>query len=161
VKAAADKIRDANETARKAGIMLALSVAPNADAFGHSDDKAPRSDRSSWRAIAGQWKHPVRSLAHSVDGAADGSLSSDDRAYLARVVAARTGLSQADSEKRIDALSEQMKSSADKLRAAPKPKKPVSFSPPHCRVHGSGRCGGLVGAGMAAATVTKNSTPAI
>ena len=51
-------------------------------------------------------------------GPADGSLSGDDRAYLARVVAARTGLSQADAEKRVDALSAQMKTSADKTRAA-------------------------------------------
>jgi hypothetical protein len=51
-------------------------------------------------------------------GAANGSLSGDDRAYLARVVAARAGLSQVDAEKRVDVLSEQIKSSADKLRAA-------------------------------------------
>jgi acyl carrier protein len=51
-------------------------------------------------------------------GAPEGSLSSDDRAYLARVVAARTGLSQPDAEKRVDALSAQMKTSADKVRAA-------------------------------------------
>ena len=49
---------------------------------------------------------------------ADGSLSSDDHAYLVRVVAARTGLSQADAEKRVDALTEQLKTTADKARKA-------------------------------------------
>jgi len=119
VKAAADKMRDANETARKAGIMLALSVAPNADALGHGDDKAPRSDRSALAGDGGAMETSRQEVSRILSmGAADGSLSSDDRAYLARVVAARTGLSQADAEKRVDVLSEQMKSSADKLRAA-------------------------------------------
>jgi hypothetical protein len=49
--------------------------------------------------------------------AAKDSLSVDDRAYLVHVVAARTGLAQADAETRVDALSEQMKSSAAKVRA--------------------------------------------
>ncbi len=51
-------------------------------------------------------------------GVADGSLSGDDRAYLVRVVAARAGLSQADAEKRVDALTEQLKTAADKARKA-------------------------------------------
>ena len=50
--------------------------------------------------------------------AANGALNKDDRAYLARVLAFRAGLSQGDAEKRIDTLSEQMKTSADKVRAA-------------------------------------------
>ena len=49
---------------------------------------------------------------------ANGALNKDDRAYLARVLASRAGLSQGDAEKRIDTLSEQMKTSADKMRAA-------------------------------------------
>jgi hypothetical protein len=50
--------------------------------------------------------------------AANGAMSKDDRAYLAHVVTSRAGLSQADAEKRLDTLSEQMKTSADKMRAA-------------------------------------------
>ena len=111
VKAGADKIRDANEAARKAGLVFALSIAP--------DDKALRSDRSSWTIDSG----PTETLRQEVSrilllGAADGALSDDDRAYLTRVVAARTGVAQADAEKRVDVLSEQMKNSAIKLRAA-------------------------------------------
>jgi hypothetical protein len=46
VKAAADKTRDANETARKAGITFALSFAPNAEALDGSDGvDAPRRHR--------------------------------------------------------------------------------------------------------------------
>ena len=119
VKTAEDKIRDANEAARKTGLTLALSVAPNADPLRYSDDKTPRSDRSSLAGDSGAMETSRQEVSRILlMGAADGSLSSDDRAYLARVVAARTGLSQADAEKRVDALSEQMKSSADKLRAA-------------------------------------------
>ena len=119
VKTAEDKIRDANEAARKTGLTLALSVAPNADPLRYSDDKTPRSDRSSLAGDSGAMETSRQEVSRILlMGAADGSLSSDDRAYLARVVAARTGLSQADADKRVDALSEQMKSSADKLRAA-------------------------------------------
>ena len=130
VKAAADKMRDANETARKAGIILALSLAPNADRSAMASPKR----RGATKASMGE-SGPTEASRQEVSrillmGAADGSLSSDDRAYLVRVVAARTGLSQADAEKRVDALSEQMKTSADKTRAATKPRaKPVFFSP--------------------------------
>ena len=112
VKTAADKIRDANETARKAGINLALSLAPNAELLGRGVDRASMGDAGLTEASR---QEVARIL---LMGPADGSLSGDDRAYLARVVAARTGLSQADAEKRVDALSAQMKTSADKTRAA-------------------------------------------
>jgi hypothetical protein len=118
-KTAADKIRDANEAARKAGLTLALSVGANANPLGYSDDKTPRSDRSSSAGDSGAMETSRGEISRILlMGVADGTLSGDDSAYLARVVAARTGLSQADAEKRVDGLSEQMKNSADKLRAA-------------------------------------------
>ena len=43
-------------------------------------------------------------------------LSQADRAYVAQVVAARTGLSQADAEKRVDAVVTEAKSAADTAR---------------------------------------------
>jgi nucleoid DNA-binding protein len=115
VKAAADKIRDANDTARKAGVVLALSLAPNApngELLGQSVDKALMGDGGPTEAS----RQEVSRIL--LTGAADGSLSSDDHAYLVRVVATRAGLSQADAEKRVDALTEQMKSTADKARKA-------------------------------------------
>ena len=115
-KTAVDRIRDANEAARKAGLTLALSVGPNANALGYNDEK---SDRSSSAGDSGAMERSRGEITRILlMGAADGALSDDNRAYLARLVAARTGLSQADAEKRVDALSEQMKNSADKLRAA-------------------------------------------
>ena len=50
--------------------------------------------------------------------ATNGSLSSDDRARVARIVAARAGLTQTDADKRVDAVFAQVKAAADKLRDA-------------------------------------------
>jgi hypothetical protein len=50
--------------------------------------------------------------------ARDGTISQDDRTYLARVVAARTDLSQADSEKRVDAVVAKVKDAEVQVRAA-------------------------------------------
>jgi nucleoid DNA-binding protein len=124
VKAAADKVRDANDAARKAGIVLALSLAPNASltpnasispnagSLGQGADKASMGEGGPTEAS----RQEVSRIL--LTGAADGSLSSDDRAYLVRVVATHTGLSQADAEKRVDTLTEQMKTTADKARKA-------------------------------------------
>jgi hypothetical protein len=56
-----------------------------------------------------------RILARSV---ANGSLDPGDRAYLAKLVAARTGISQQDAEKRIDDTVAQMKAAEDKAKQA-------------------------------------------
>jgi hypothetical protein len=45
-------------------------------------------------------------------------LSNDDRAYVARVVAARTGLSQPEAEKRVNDVIAEAKAAADKARKA-------------------------------------------
>ena len=47
-----------------------------------------------------------------------GSLSSNDQTYLAQLVAARTGLSQADAEKRVSEVTAQAKAAADEARKA-------------------------------------------
>jgi nucleoid DNA-binding protein len=116
VKAAADKVRDANDVARKAGIVLALSLAPNAPT---GESHAQGADK----ALMGEGGGATEASRQEVSrillvGAADGSLSGDDHAYLVRVVAAHTGLSQADAEKRVDTLTEQTKATADKARKA-------------------------------------------
>lgn len=56
-----------------------------------------------------------RILARSV---ANGSLDPGDRTYLAKLVAARTGISQQDAEKRIDDTVAQMKAAEDKVKQA-------------------------------------------
>jgi hypothetical protein len=48
----------------------------------------------------------------------DGQLQAGDRAYAARIVAARTGMSQADAEHRVDEIVAQAKMAGDEARAA-------------------------------------------
>ena len=52
----------------------------------------------------------------SADFRSGADLSQADRAYVAQAVAARTGLSQADAEKRVDAVVTEAKSAADTAR---------------------------------------------
>src|SRR5205807_1545046 len=47
----------------------------------------------------------------------DSDLSTPDKAYVARLVASRTGMSQADSEKRVGDVITQAKSDADRARS--------------------------------------------
>ena len=144
VKAAADKIRDANDAARKAGIVLGLSApnaslapnAPNGESRVQGADKASMGESGPTEAT----RQEVSRIL--LTGVADGSLSSDDRAYLVRVVAAHTGLSQADAEKRarraVRALEDRRRQSAQSRHSS------RLFDR---RVFGSRRRGGLVGSG--------------
>jgi hypothetical protein len=50
--------------------------------------------------------------------AAQGSMSADDRAYLARMVQARTGLAQPEAEQRIDRVLVTIQSAREKAKAA-------------------------------------------
>ena len=52
------------------------------------------------------------------NGLREGDVSAADRTYLAQIVAARTGLSQADAEKRITDVIDQAKAAADEARKA-------------------------------------------
>ena len=122
VKAAADKLRNANDAARKAGIGLALKLAPNASPAASPAPNGETRGQGVDKAAMGEGE-PTEAARQEVSrilltGVADGSLSSDDHAYLVRVVAARTGLSRADAENRVDALSAQLKTTADKARKA-------------------------------------------
>ncbi len=56
----------------------------------------------------------TRIVAASV---ADGKLAADDRSYLAQLVAARTGLPQADAERRVDAIVAQAAAAASQAKA--------------------------------------------
>jgi hypothetical protein len=72
---------------------------------------APDTARADYRTEA------VRILGHSVH---DGKvvLSPDDRTYLSQLVAARTGITQPDAEKRVDTLVAQANDAQAKVRAA-------------------------------------------
>ena len=50
-------------------------------------------------------------------GFRDGELNPDDRAYVAQVVASRTGMSQADAEQRVSDVVEQAKAASNEARA--------------------------------------------
>src|SRR5450830_1544765 len=52
------------------------------------------------------------------NGLRDGDVSASDRSYVAQVVAARTGLSQADADKRVSDVINQAKTALDKARKA-------------------------------------------
>lgn len=56
-----------------------------------------------------------RILARSL---ANGNLEANDRTYLARLIAARTGISQQDAEKRVDDTVAQMKAAEEKAKQA-------------------------------------------
>ena len=51
-------------------------------------------------------------------GVRDGDVSAPDKTYLAQLVATRTGLSQADAEKRVDDVIAQQKLAESKAREA-------------------------------------------
>ena len=102
-------------------------MAPGADPMGYEADGLLRNDGAP---VAGNVETSHQEVARILmKGAGDGSLNSDDRAYLARIVSARAGLKSADAEKRVDAISARIKVGPRKSGRQPKPRaKPGSFS---------------------------------
>lgn len=80
-------------------------------------DMLMRSDKPLAEANANPRAEVARIFATSVH---NGSLAADDRTYLAQTVAARTGLAQADAEKRVDDVYARMTAAAEKAKAAAK-----------------------------------------
>ena len=80
---------------------------------GYFVDMLFRSDRPAAGDAAAAQAEVGRILA--VD-AASGEMPSADRTYVAQLVAARTGLSQADAEKRVADVVERAKAAADAAR---------------------------------------------
>ena len=74
------------------------------------NDKPDASDGS----VADSKAQASRILIMSAE---NGSVSPADRTYLAQMAAARTGISQQDAEKRVDDMTAQAKSAADKVKA--------------------------------------------
>lgn len=114
---AADRMRDASESARKAGLLLPLSVAAGAESTGSGVESA-RSDGAGATGYSATTEMTRQEIARILTAAAaNGSLSDEDRAYVVHVVTARTNSAQSDAEARVDALSEAIKASAAKTRA--------------------------------------------
>ena len=79
------------------------------DTLFRKDQPDPNASSQDARAEAG------RIVARSI---ANGNLDPNDRTYLAKLVAARTGISQQDAEKRIDDTMAQMKAAEEKAKQA-------------------------------------------
>jgi acyl-CoA reductase-like NAD-dependent aldehyde dehydrogenase len=74
-----------------------------------------RSARAEANASANSSTEARRILAHAL---AVGQMSAADRDYLAELIASRTGLSQQESERRVDAVLLQVRQAADEARKA-------------------------------------------
>ena len=70
----------------------------------------PKGDAGPQEAAGEAGRILARSIANGLDPS--------DRTYLAKLVAARTGMSQQDAEKRVDDVVAQMKAAADKAKQA-------------------------------------------
>jgi hypothetical protein len=82
------------------------------DALLRSDNPSAQGQQNSSDARA----EMVRLFSTSFRNAGD--LSANDRSYVAKVVSARTGLSQADAEKRVSNVTTEVKNDTDKARRA-------------------------------------------
>jgi hypothetical protein len=104
-------------TGAVAGATQGAASSPSASsATGYFVDALFRSDQPNTNAPPQQTTaEATRILAR---GIANGGIDPADKSYLAKLVAARTGLSQADAEKRVDQVMAQEKAAEDKIRAA-------------------------------------------
>jgi hypothetical protein len=109
-------IKTGADQAKSGAPAFSSSLAPVADSMGYESDALMRNNGAPASGGAETSRQEVARIL--MKGAANGSLNADDRAYLARIVSAHDGLKQADAEKRVDAISDQIKTSADKERAA-------------------------------------------
>jgi hypothetical protein len=97
-RGAAEAARTAGSSAVTASTAGAPGTAATAsDPLGYVADKLLRSE-----TYAVTTADPEASRAEVAAGTVSGEVPADDRAYVARLVAARTGLSQSDPEKRVD-----------------------------------------------------------
>lgn len=107
------------ETAR-AGASVAAAAAPSmgreagpaGNPMAYFTDSLFRSDRPSTDAQ----NRRAESSRIILTGLSNGGVSDADKAYLAQLVAAETGLSQADAAKRVDDVIAKIKAAQDKLR---------------------------------------------
>lgn len=107
--AAAGASQGATQSATRSG-------GTSADPTGYFVDSLYRTDHPNADASTGDIRaETTRILAN---GARNGDVSADDKKYLAQLVAAHTGMSQADAEKRVDDVIAQEKAAEAKARQA-------------------------------------------
>jgi hypothetical protein len=117
VHAAATVASRASQGAAAAATQSGMSPAAAASPLaGYDMDTLFRSDQpDSSNSSSDARAEAARVLGH---GVATGDVPTADRAYLAQLVAARTGISQDEAQKRVDTAIEQAKVTADKARQA-------------------------------------------
>jgi hypothetical protein len=117
--AGAGVAKTAATTAGAAGGMAAKDGNPGGigNPGEYFSDMLMRSDKPLAEANANPRAEVGRIFATSIH---NGSLAADDRTYLAQTVAARTGMAQADAEKRVDDVYARMTAAAEKAKAAAK-----------------------------------------
>jgi hypothetical protein len=112
------KVTAAAGGAAAAGAAKEASEGSSLNPVDYFSDMLLRSDKASGDAASANPRaEVVRIFATSVQA---GSLSADDRAYLAKVVAGRTGLAQADAEKRVDEVYNKVSTTAANAKAKAK-----------------------------------------
>lgn len=95
----------------------AVQAVASSNPLQYAADTLLRSENvaSGEAQTANATEEAARILAASV---AQGSLSADDKAYLARLIEARTGLAQPEAEQRIDRVMATIQSAADQAKSA-------------------------------------------
>jgi hypothetical protein len=104
-----------------AGQAAARSGGPAADPTGYFVDSLYRSDRPATNdagASASGRDVRVETSRILLNGLRNGDVPATDKTYLAQLVAARTGLSQADATKRVDDVLAQEKAAEAKVKQA-------------------------------------------
>ena len=104
-----DRLLRSDRPAADAGAPAASGTAATPTGTALASDGNARQTDASVRAELGR----IFTI-----GFRNGELSPPDRDYVAQVVAARTGMSQADAQKRVDEVAAQAKAAADDARAA-------------------------------------------
>ena len=146
-------VKGGADLAKSGASSMSSGVASVADPIGYSVDNLLRPNESAAAGKGGTADTSPREAASILAmGGTNGSLSNDDRIHIARVVAARAGLTQTDADKRVDAIFASVKTAADKIRDANETARKaginlaLSLAPnaevarPRCRQSLDGRC---------------------
>lgn len=96
------------------GAPASTTTTAASGAFGYFVDNLFRNPTASGDAADAR----AQATRIFVESARNGAVSTPDRGYLGQLVAARTGLSQSDADKRVDDVLAQAKAAADSARKA-------------------------------------------
>jgi hypothetical protein len=100
------------------GAVQAAGSAAQSDGGNYFVDALFRADAPATQAPADPAAQRAEAGRIFAKALREGSLSPQDRSYLAKLVAARTGLSQADAEKRVDEVAAAARQALDAARRA-------------------------------------------